>query len=218
MARKKKSGGSGSGDIPMWFMTYSDVITLLMTFFILLLTFATDEPEVFKKMKTSMFGGKGSVGIASSEKENFDRESLTVRLRPKLGRKTQRGTETPPMHSEVVSEAMDDGIRSLSEESDLARFDRMTMEASAAAFMKDDDTLTSTALHHIKLLAFQMKRMPIDATFEVSSEKYVPLAIQMADILTTELKVPTGRIGVALVTDETAPRDGLRITVSRQEN
>ena len=30
-------------EIPAWFMTYSDVITLLMTFFILLLTFATQD-------------------------------------------------------------------------------------------------------------------------------------------------------------------------------
>ena len=37
-------------DIPAWFMTYSDVITLLMTFFILLLTFATTEPERFRKI------------------------------------------------------------------------------------------------------------------------------------------------------------------------
>ena len=38
-------------DVPLWFMTYSDVITLMMTFFILLLTFSTSDPERFEQMK-----------------------------------------------------------------------------------------------------------------------------------------------------------------------
>ena len=45
-------------------MTFSDVITLLMTFFILLLTFATNEPESFSRIETSMFGGGGTGTIS----------------------------------------------------------------------------------------------------------------------------------------------------------
>ena len=50
---KKCSCPKPTGEIPAWFMTYSDVITLLMTFFILLLTFSTTEPERFEKVRSS---------------------------------------------------------------------------------------------------------------------------------------------------------------------
>jgi len=63
MARDKPEEPN-SGDIPAWFMTYSDVITLLMTFFILLMTFSTTEPENFGRMQVVMFGGGNSSGVA----------------------------------------------------------------------------------------------------------------------------------------------------------
>ena len=50
-------------DIPSWVMTFSDVITLLMTFFILLLTFASNTPEKFEQVQVSMFSGGGATGI-----------------------------------------------------------------------------------------------------------------------------------------------------------
>lgn len=39
MARRKKSGGGGDGD-PAWLITFSDLMTLLLTFFVLLLSMA----------------------------------------------------------------------------------------------------------------------------------------------------------------------------------
>lgn len=39
MARRKKSGGGGGGD-PAWLITFSDLMTLLLTFFVLLLSMA----------------------------------------------------------------------------------------------------------------------------------------------------------------------------------
>ncbi|MEZ6145736.1 MAG: flagellar motor protein MotB [Planctomycetaceae bacterium] len=70
-------------DVPAWFMTYSDVITLLMTFFILLLTFATNEPENFERMQVAMFGGGSATGLAGHNDEAIDRDSLLLRIRPK---------------------------------------------------------------------------------------------------------------------------------------
>ena len=43
-------------DVPAWVMTFSDVITLLMTFFILLLTFATNTPETFDRLRIAEVG------------------------------------------------------------------------------------------------------------------------------------------------------------------
>src|SRR5690606_34959548 len=122
---RKSPPPSNVGEIPMWFVTYSDVITLLMTFFILLLTFATNEPEVFQQMKTSIFGGQGSMGIAGENPDSQDSESITVRMRPTTGRLTLRGSETAPNYSDPAFESLNRGLKALTERSDLAHMQRM---------------------------------------------------------------------------------------------
>ena len=66
---KKCICSPGSAEVPTWFMTYSDVITLLMTFFILLLTFATNEPESFERMHS--IDGLSGLGWYSSVFPSF---------------------------------------------------------------------------------------------------------------------------------------------------
>ena len=70
---KEKPPPDPPEDVPLWFMTYSDVITLMMTFFILLLTFATNEPERFEQMKISVFGASGASGIAGKPPEGLEK-------------------------------------------------------------------------------------------------------------------------------------------------
>ena len=40
--------------LPMWMATYSDLVTLLLTFFVLLLTMASMDPTKFVQAKTSI--------------------------------------------------------------------------------------------------------------------------------------------------------------------
>ena len=40
--------------LPMWMATYSDMVTLLLTFFVLLLTMASMDPTKFVQAKTSI--------------------------------------------------------------------------------------------------------------------------------------------------------------------
>ncbi len=91
-------------DVPAWFMTYSDVITLLMTFFILLLTFSTNEPEFLDTIRISMFGGTGATGVAGVREDGMERDSYVVRVRPSLARMVMRGSEMPPISDDVDSE------------------------------------------------------------------------------------------------------------------
>ena len=86
MARKKDCCPPQVGDVPVWFMTYSDVITLLMTFFILLLTFASSEPEKFRRMQSVMFGGASGTGSAGGELDALDNDAYVLRQRPPASR------------------------------------------------------------------------------------------------------------------------------------
>ncbi len=57
--RKKKKSGSGGG-APAWMVTYSDLVTLLLTFFVLLLSMASLDPVKFTEASSSL---KDAFGI-----------------------------------------------------------------------------------------------------------------------------------------------------------
>lgn len=67
MSRRKKRGGDGpqlTGD--EWIQTYSDTITLLLTFFILLYSFSSVDAQKFKQVATAMqsvLSGQAGDGI-----------------------------------------------------------------------------------------------------------------------------------------------------------
>ena len=178
-------------------MTYSDVITLLMTFFILLLTFASNEPEKFERMKVSMFGGGGSAGIAGRTEEAVDRESLLLRFRPQLSRLTQRGTETPPMDTDAGRESLDRGLRALDERNDLAQKQRLSFSVARTLIVGPDGEPTTIGLHHLRLLANQLRTLPLQLQIAVPDAKDLPAALRMAELLTHGFQVPLGRVSVS---------------------
>ena len=56
MARKKKSGGGGGGDGGGWIVTFSDLMTLLLTFFVLLLSMASMDATKLQQIGLSDSG------------------------------------------------------------------------------------------------------------------------------------------------------------------
>ena len=102
-------------DVPLWFVTYSDVITLLMTFFILLLTFASSEPESFERMQVSLFGGGGATGIAGPPQGPMEKDAIALRERPRSSRMTNRGSEMPAIHKDPALKSLSEGIKGMEE-------------------------------------------------------------------------------------------------------
>lgn len=196
-------------------MTYSDVITLLMTFFILLLTFASDEPESFERMKMSMFGGKGSVGLAGDNLEAMDQESLVVRMRPKVSRLTMRGTETPPTYTDASFESLDMGLKELEESSDLAQLQRFVLEPPLSAFVTESGQLTNIGDQHLRLFATQMRRLPLEMRLEVAEESDLSGVIRICESLTHQFQVPPGSVSAGIANPGSKPPRGLRITITR---
>lgn len=196
-------------------MTYSDVITLLMTFFILLLTFASDEPETFERMKVSMFGGKGSVGLAGDNLDAMDQESIAVRLRPRVSRLTMRGSETPPMYTDPALESLDLGLKELEESSDLAGLKRFVLEPPFSAFVDESGMLTAIAEQHLRLFAAQMQRLPLEIKFEVAEAADLDGVMKMCEVLAHQFRVRSGSVSAGIASRGNRPPRGLRITVTR---
>jgi len=64
----QRRGGSedeGGGGAPAWMVTYGDMMTLLLTFFVLLLSFSTVHEEEFRKAMASL---QGALGVLQAQR------------------------------------------------------------------------------------------------------------------------------------------------------
>lgn len=156
LMRKKRNKPAPSG-IPAWFMTYSDVITLLMTFFILLLTFATNEPEQFERMKVAVFGGGGGTGLIGENNNPLEYDSTVVRFRPRSARQTMRGTELPPLHEEPATASVTRGLEALEELTDLVRAERCQITMRREHLI-NDGRITNHGEATLRIICSQLRR------------------------------------------------------------
>ena len=216
MARLSDEPSKNAGGIPKWFVTYSDVITLLMTFFILLMTFANSEPEKFELMQQSLFGAGGSAGNVGKRVDALDKPTIVVRARPASSRLTIRGTEIPPMYSDPINQAVGKGLSSLEQQNVLATERTFALDVSMPLFVDVNDQLTTIARQHLKLIANQMTRLPISIKIVVGSSSESIAAAKMATYLSTNLRVLVGRVSIEVATRETRPPTGLRLILRHE--
>jgi chemotaxis protein MotB len=62
-AQKKKSEGGDGFDPDAWMLTFSDLLSLLLTFFVLLFSMKTLDNQVLKEMFTAFSGGAGPLSF-----------------------------------------------------------------------------------------------------------------------------------------------------------
>lgn len=211
---KKSCCPEPTGEVPTWFMTYSDVITLLMTFFILLLTFATNEPEFFSKVKVVAFGGGGSTGVAGESDDLLDKQSVVVRERPNSAAITTRGSETPPVFDNPAKESVSRGLKALENPDALADAERVKIESGLSMMRDDQGEITEQAVTQLQMLARQLKSQPLALHILVSDSDAADFGVTMAMILTDEFDVVPGRISVGLVDGSKVPSGKVQYLLS----
>ncbi|MFT5300121.1 MAG: chemotaxis protein MotB [Mariniblastus sp.] len=199
MAREKKKEPPGD-DIPAWFMTYSDVITLLMTFFILLLTFATTEPERFEKSVSSTFSKGAATGTAGAKLDGMVKDSFVNRLRPPAARIAMRGAEMPPIDRAPASATFGAGLRSLTEEE--SKPNELTSHGFKVPISKMFDSqgeLTSAGRMICKMMSKQLLELPFQAAVQFSNPKDAPKLAGMMSYLFDIEKTRPGQVAMSLV-------------------
>ena len=79
MARDKaKSQDNGPIGAPDWMVTFSDCMTLLLTFFVLLMSFASFHEETLPALGSSFADALSSPGIPMVSQQNSMRESRMI--------------------------------------------------------------------------------------------------------------------------------------------
>jgi len=91
-ARKNNAPVEDDGpSVPAWMLTYADTVTLLMTFFVMLMSFSTLDQEEYSKVRGALQGHLGVIGEG-----RFDRDGLLLRRDMESGRVFVDGYENPP--------------------------------------------------------------------------------------------------------------------------
>lgn len=201
MAKKDKPPPPPADEIPAWFMTYSDVITLLMTFFILLLTFATTEPERFEKIQKTLFAGSGATGIAGKPPEGIEKDSFVNRKRPSTARMTMRGMEMPPVMTSPSTVSLEGELAGLESDKYQDLADKFSIEVNLYEIASASGDLYSLGRQQAKMLAYQLFQVPMHVTFEVSTESSVHRAVSFANYIFKEFRVKPGQMGVRIAED-----------------
>ena len=105
--RTKKTTEDSSGHgVPVWMLTYADTVTLLMCFFVMLMSFSTLDEEDLEKIRGSLIG---HFGIASEDR--LSRDSLLTRRVLSSSQIHVDGYENPPEHDPIGYEAQKFEIR-----------------------------------------------------------------------------------------------------------
>ncbi|MHC4480783.1 MAG: flagellar motor protein MotB [Planctomycetota bacterium] len=104
MAADMETAEEQSGGAPAWMMTYGDSVTLLLTFFVLLLTFSTPNEEHFQQFTLGLLRGSSRMGVFESPDES--RGLGPDQRRMAAGRMDELGAEKPPSYSEAPLEQL----------------------------------------------------------------------------------------------------------------
>ncbi|MBN2133936.1 MAG: hypothetical protein JW741_30820 [Sedimentisphaerales bacterium] len=88
-----------SGGAPEWMVTFSDCMTLLLTFFVLLISFSSFDEKVFKRMESALAEGLSSISLSTKRQREAIRETPQIVYEQEL----ERGSETPTQNGRYQS-------------------------------------------------------------------------------------------------------------------
>jgi chemotaxis protein MotB len=201
------------GELPAWLTTYSDVITLLMTFFILLLTFSTSEPEAFQRMQRIMFGTGAADGLAGPELKSIVRNSWVVRVRPPSSRRSLSGSETQPVWTDPPVHSFNTALEGL-EDPERFEFDsRHAIEVARAFIVSERARVLPEGEQLLRTLALQLRRFPCEVTFQVTHAEAAGAAGALAARLVEFEGVRTSQVAVQVLDDPALRHNRVRIVI-----
>ena len=139
------------GGAPKWMVTFSDCMTLLLTFFVLLLSFSSFDDKAFNKM-TSMFGGKAGIEAANTRSRDSVLQRFEMEDHYQKDRDT--GSESPTENGRM------DGLVKEDPEEFGFRKRKVFLTPSSTVFLGSGSTLSKGGRKLLSDLALIFSTLP----------------------------------------------------------
>ena len=114
-SRRRQAEGDEAAGAPEWMVTFSDCMTLLLTFFVLLLSFSSFDENIFDELNINFFEGRPSVG-QQSRKSQEDKDAFLPTRQIDASQSVIVGSEKP-----TLARGLEDNLKEETESVDFHR-------------------------------------------------------------------------------------------------
>lgn len=212
MARDKKQSEEPVGGAPEWMVTFSDCMTLLLTFFVLLLSFATFKKETIPTLSQSFAKALPSVGSSSVSKQ----ESIWKKQASQDTTQQPDGTET-----RTLAEIMKKNFMREKKPLDFKNL-KVFSVPSGDFFWGQGTALSKTGIETLDALAVFLKSTTGRVVISENGPGRDPAlgldrAMAVVEYLTKQMDLPPKRFSISGNTTMREPSAGRRLEVTLLE-
>ena len=201
-----------------WIVTYSDMVTLLMAFFIAIISYyaktsiGTNPPS-----GDSLVEGRGGEGIAGPrQEETVPKDAVLWRVRFRQGPKVDAGAEFAPVYRDPALDTTEGVLRALAVAKPDKVGDPYILRLPFGLLFGSKGKLTPSGMHILRTLAVNLRDLPYDFTFSVRATDQIPQAVQASIFTSTFGSIHPGRIGVGVRAEADDEPDTVVLMVTPQ--
>jgi Membrane MotB of proton-channel complex MotA/MotB len=196
-------GGGGHGG--SWLVTYCDMITLLIAFFICILTFSSQENGKggCRRMRDSVIYGPGGVGVAGTLAKAGEPDQVLWRNVLLSTDPRRQGSPLAPIHSDPSWDYTQPVLTMVDASSEANLGDRYALQVPTSMLFGEDATkekLTPSGQQLLRFVANNLNSLPYDVCIEVKDAAALPRALVIAQCLIRQYHLDPARIGVGVAT------------------
>jgi hypothetical protein len=209
--------GGGGGHGGSWIVTYSDMITLLMAFFICIITFASKETEKYATKKDSLMGNGGGSGLASAgARGSVELDSAVWRLRLHQARVREKGAEISPMYQDPSMEASAQILRALEDAAPGRLRDNFAVRLPRSLLFDKGERLSSSGVRLLHAIAVNLRDLPYDLQFRVGQDEHMAQATRLCTYLASQESYEPARLAVGARPPARSDVDSIWLVLVRQ--
>lgn len=182
-----------------WLVTYSDMVTLLMAFFICIIAVAWKREERF---------GTGANSLPDG--------SIIWRPRLRLPRESEARLDFASVYHDPSAETSARIVQILETMAPSRLTDNFAVRLPLSLLFERGERLSPSGERLLHVLADQLRDLPYDLQFQVSHEEALPQAIKLCSFLACQERYEPARLAVGARTPTEAGEDSVWLVLFRQ--
>jgi chemotaxis protein MotB len=205
-------GGHGGGHGGSWIITYCDMITLLIAFFICILTFASKESGKgnHQRLHDSLVNAPGGTGIAGSKGKPADQDAVAWRQVLLSTNAGPGASSIPPLYSDPAWTATHKVLAMLEQPAERTLSESYELVIPIAMLFAKQNTLTPTAKHLLQTIARNLGPLPYELFIHVDNAANLSRATTISQFIVWQ-GMPQGRLGIGINDSSNVPNDSVRL-------